>query len=139
MRRRIICMTLIAAAALLSAQTAGPKTFSTPEEARDALVQAAAGGIAALRDLLGPGSAEILTTGDEVQARNILARFQRQVSEKAQLDPDPMNPDRMGILAGAEEFPFAVPLRRKNGRWYFDAREGKTEIRHRTIGGNELD
>jgi len=56
-----------------------------------------------------------------------------------ELAPDQMNADRIVVLVGAEEWPFAVPLRRKNGRWYFDVREGKTEIRHRTIGGNELD
>jgi len=27
----------------------------------------------------------------------------------------------------------------KNGQWYFDVQEGRTEIRNRTIGGNELD
>ena len=32
-----------------------------------------------------------------------------------------------------------MPLVRKNGRWYFDAQEGKAEIRRRSIGANELD
>ena len=127
------------AVATLAAQTSGPKTFNSPEEARDALVQAAAGGINALRELLGAGSAEILTTGDEVQDKNLVERFQRQTAEKVQLSPDEMNHDRIVILVGAEQWPFAVPLIRKNGQWHFDVQEGKKEIRNRTIGGNELD
>src|SRR5438067_7230208 len=110
MKRRIVCMTWIAVAALIGAPSNGPKTFSSPEDARDALVQAAAGGIDALRDLLGPGSAEILTTGDPVQDKNIVERFRRQTAEKAKLEPEQMNPDRIVVAVGAEEWPFAVPL-----------------------------
>ena len=139
MKQRILCLMLIAAILLIGAQSGGPKTFSTPEEARDALVQATASGLDALRDLFGPGSAEILTTGDQVQDKNILERFRRQTAERIQLTPEEMNPDRIIVYVGAEEWPFAIPLLRKSGRWHFDVQEGKAEIRHRTIGGNELD
>jgi DUF2950 family protein len=139
MKRQILYITWITTAVLMGAQNPGPKTFGSPEEARDALIQAAAAGVDALRDLLGPGSADILTTGDPVQDKTIVERFKRQTAEAAKLDPEEMNPNRIEVLVGAEEWPFAVPLLRKNGRWYFDIREGKTEIRHRTIGGNELD
>ena len=44
----------------------------------------------------------------------------------------------MNLLVGVVEWPFAVPLIRKNGRWSWDIEEGKTEIRRRTIGENEL-
>jgi DUF2950 family protein len=50
-----------------------------------------------------------------------------------------MNPNRATLLLGEEEWPFTVPLVRKNGRWSFDIQEGKAEIRRRIIGGNELD
>src|SRR5262249_35723262 len=43
------------------------------------------------------------------------------------------------MLIGKEEFPFPIPLVRDKGRWYFDLKEGKAEIRRRIIGGNELD
>jgi hypothetical protein len=132
-------MTFMAAAALLRAQTGAPKTFNSPEEARDALVKAADGGMDTLRELLGVGSAEILTTGDPVQDKQIVERFKRQTAEKTKLEPDPMNDDRFVVLVGAENWPFAVPLLRTNGHWYFDIREGKKEIRNRTIGANELD
>jgi len=69
MKRISLCLTLISAAALIGAQSGSPKTFNSPEEARDALLQAAAAGINALRDLMGPGSAEILTNGDQVRTK----------------------------------------------------------------------
>ena len=130
---------LIAGTALLTAQTAGPATFATPEEARDGLMKAVADGPDAVRTLFGPGSADIIRTGDAVEDKNVLERFNRLAAEKMQLEPDPMNPDRVTLVIGAEEWPFAVPLVLKNSRWYFDVREGKAEIRRRVIGGNELD
>jgi hypothetical protein len=50
-----------------------------------------------------------------------------------------MNPNRATLLLGEEEWPFAVPLVRKDGRWFFDVVEGEAEIHRRIIGGNELD
>jgi hypothetical protein len=136
--RLLSCITLLAGASLLVAQPQGTKTYATPEEARDAIVQAAAAGIQTLRTVLGPGAAEVVQTGDEVQDKEILAGFNRRVAEKVQLEQDPSNLNRMDLLTGAEESPFALPLMRKNGRWYWDVQEGKKEIRNRVIGANEL-
>ena len=55
-------------------------------------------------------------------------------AEKTKLEPDPMNPDRMTLLIGDEEWPFAMPLVRKNGRWYLDVqgrKGGDPPSRHR--------
>jgi hypothetical protein len=102
-------------------------------------VKAAAGGVEAVRDLFGPSAAGIVRTGDAVHDKQVLEEFQRRAAEKSKLEPDQMNPDRVTLLIGAEEWPFAVPIVRKNGRWLFDIVEGKAEIRRRIIGGNELD
>lgn len=139
MNKKLICFAFFAGAALLMAQTAGPQTFATPEAAHDALVQAASKGVDALKELMGPGSAEILRTGDAVEDKNLLEKFRQRVAEKVQLDPDEMDSNHVNVLLGDEEWPFAVPLMRKTGRWYFDAKEGKEEIRRRIIGGNEID
>jgi hypothetical protein len=138
MMQRLTCL-LIAGVPLLLAQTGAPTTFATPEEARDALVQAAKSGLDAVRTLFGPGAADVVRTGDDVQDKIVLERFNRLAAEKAQLEPDPMNPDRISLALGVVEWPFAIPLVRKNGRWFFDIKEGKAEIRRRVIGGNELD
>src|SRR3954453_13353741 len=125
--------------ALLVAQTGGPATFASPEEARDALMQAADKGLDSVKALFGPGSEEVVRSGDEVKDQNVVARFKQLAAEKTLLEPDAMNPDRVTLLIGAIEWPLAVPIVRKGGRWSFDIQEGKAEIRRRTIGGNELD
>lgn len=139
MRRKLIYIAILAGIGLLGAQTAGPKTFKTPEEARDALVRAAANGLPAVREIMGMTSGEILRTGDEVQDRALLKQFNERIAEKTELEKDEMDPNRMILVLGNEEWPFAVPLIRKNASWYFDAQEGKAEIRRRIIGVNELD
>jgi DUF2950 family protein len=139
MMLRITACLILGGMALLSAETAGPKTFSTPEEARDALVQSAAKGWDAVREIFGPGSAKILHSGDQVQDKILLDNFKRRASEKTQLEPDELDVNRMTLVIGEEEWPFAMPLVRKNGRWYFDIQEGEAEIHRRIIGGNELD
>jgi len=139
MRQPLTFIALLAGAGLLGAQTGGPKTFSSPEEARDALVQAASQGMGPLREMMGIGAAEILGTGDAVQDKALIEQFQKRVAEKISLEPDPMNPGRVTVDIGNEEWPFAVPIVRKNGLWYFDAQEGKAELRRRIIGANELD
>lgn len=136
MTKKLIYLSFVAA--LLVAQT-GPMTFSSPQEARDALIQAAATSSDAVLKIFGPGAAEIVRTGDSVQDKNVVARFNTLAAEKAEIETDPMNPDRASLVIGLIEWPFAVPIVRKNGRWYFDVQEGKAEIRRRTIGGNELD
>jgi hypothetical protein len=118
---------------------AAPKTFGTPEEARDALVKAAASGPDALKELFGPASEGALHTGDAVQDKNLIEKFKERVAQKAKLEPDPVAVNRMIVLVGDDEWPFAVPLMQKNGGWYFDVEEGKAELRRRRIGGNEID
>lgn len=139
MRRTLTCVALLAGFATLAAQTTGPKTFGTPEEGKDALIRSAVKGLDAVRELMGPGSGEILRTGDPVEDKNLVDRFNKRVTEKATLQPDEMHPDRQTLIVGEEASPFPIPLVRKNGRWYFDIQEGKAEIRRRIIGANELD
>src|SRR5579872_5626380 len=134
MKKTLAYIVLLAGAGLVGAQVAGPKMFGSPEEARDGLIRASAAGLDAIRDLMGPGSGDILRTGDEVADRNLLEKFKQRIAEKTQLELDPMNPNHVTLTVGIEEWPFAVPIMRKNGQWYFDAKEGKAEIRRRTIG-----
>ena len=138
MLKRIIQLFVVTGTALLLARSDGRKTFNTPEEARDALIKAAATGFDEVRVLLGPTSAEILRTGDEVQDRNSLTQFNKLASERAHFEQLELDPHHMTLFVGTVEWPFPIPLKRKDGRWFWDIDEGKTEIRRRTIGGNEL-
>jgi hypothetical protein len=130
---------LVAGLVQLVAQTNASQTFATPDEARDALIQAAAKGLDSLKVFFGPDSGEILRTGDPVEDKNILNRFNKWAAEKTLLKRDEVNLHLITLLIGPDDWPFAVPLVERNGRWGFDIQEGKAEIRRRTIGGNELD
>jgi hypothetical protein len=135
---RLTQIALIAGTGLLLAQKVERKTFNTPEEARDALVEAASKGIDAVRDLFGQDSDDIVRTGDEIEDKTVLATFNKLVAEKTQLEAEETMPDRRTLLVGVIEWPFSVPLVRQNGRWLWDVNEGKAELRRRIIGRNEL-
>jgi hypothetical protein len=139
MLRKRTYFILVAGLVSLTARANAQKSFATPEEARDALIQAAKNGLDAVKTLFGPESNDILRTGDPVEDKNVVNRFNTRAAEKTRLDRDEMNPHVMRLLVGKEEFPFAIPLIEKGGRWSFDLQAGKAEIRNRVIGGNELD
>jgi hypothetical protein len=138
MMKRIGFLACIAAAASLVAQAPAPKTFATPEDARDALLQAAGKGLDAVRAFFGPGP-DVVRSGDPVEDQNLIDAFVKRAAEKAQLEPDENSPGRMTLLIGENEWPFSVPLEQKDGRWYWDVKEGRAEMRRRLIGFNELD
>ncbi|MGI8988445.1 MAG: DUF2950 family protein [Bryobacteraceae bacterium] len=81
----------------------------------------------------------MLTSGDPKQDNNERAQFARLARGKHQLEPDPLNGDKMILSIGSQDWPFPVPLVRSGGKWSFDASEGALEMRARRIGANELD
>ena len=123
-----------------AAPPSGPKTFDTPQQAADALVQAAeTGDIAALVAILGPGSTDIVSSGDPVKDKNDLARFVGKAKEKMKISFDIDNPNQAVIVAGKDDWPMPIPLVERSGKWRFDLKEGRAEILARRIGGNELE
>ncbi len=132
----MIAMTM--ACALLLAPT--QRTFDTPREAADALIAAAANfDIPALKELLGPAGEDLVVTEDPVQDRNQGAAFAALAREKSEIVTDAKNPNRATLVIGDENWPSPIPIVRKDGKWSFDAKAGRTEILHRRIGRNELD
>ena len=55
MMKKLGYVVLVTGTVLIAANAVGPKTFGSPEEARDALIQAAAQGGGALIEFFGPG------------------------------------------------------------------------------------
>ena len=136
---------LIAAVAVpLSAQPAAKqasqRAFATPQEAAQALVDAAArNDTAALTKLFGPQSADIVQSGDPAEDQEGRAEFARRAHEKMQVKIEPSNPNRAVIIAGNDNWPLPIPLvRTKAGQWHFDAARGRVEILARRVGRNEL-
>jgi hypothetical protein len=131
---------LVLGATLLQA---GPKdsqqTFATPQEAVQATIDAAErNDTAALLQLFGPGGKDIVESGDPVQDKDSRAEFARSAHEKLQIDADSLTPDRATFTVGEQEWPFPVPVIRRNGRWQLDSSSGRLEILARRIGRNEL-
>ena len=136
----VLCLALASACGTRRQQAAiSQSTFATPEEAAQTLIRAVEGDdVNALTLLFGDGGREIIASGDGVQDRNQRAAFTARIREAMKLDKDTGDENRVVILTGADEDPFAVPLVRKAGRWHFDTDEGRREFLARRIGANEL-
>jgi hypothetical protein len=124
------------------AATAAPaaKTFDTPQQAADALVDAAEKfDEPALIAIFGPEGKDVVLTGEAPQDRERAAAFAAKAREKKSVVLDPKNPNRAFLSVGNEDWPVPVPMVKKIGKWSFDAKAGKQELLHRRIGYNELD
>jgi len=114
------------------------QTFTSPEDAGKALAQAAK---SQSRDqiitILGPGSAEMIASGDPVKDKAALEGFAnayqvmnrwRKLRDGSEL-----------LLVGADNQAFPIPLMKNpTGQWYFDAPAGEEEIQARRIGRDEI-
>jgi hypothetical protein len=115
------------------------RTFATPQEAIQATIEAAANNDAAtLLQLFGPDGKDILESGDPAQDKESRAEFARSAHEKLQIEQDPTNPDRVTFAVGEQDWPFPVPVVRKDGKWSLDPVSGRMEILARRVGRNEL-
>ena len=77
---------ILALAAPLTAQPAGQRSFATPQEAAQALVDAAGkNDTAALLKLFGPQGADIVQSGDPAEDKDARAEFTRRVQEKMEI------------------------------------------------------
>lgn len=112
-------------------------SFASAEEAVSALIEAGrAGDVGRLKEIFGPGSDAILSSGDKVADKSARESFIQQYDVKHALVPD--GEDRITLQVGMEDWPFPVPVVRRDGAWYFDGAEGADEIVYRRIGRNEL-
>ena len=119
---------------------AAQKTFATPKEAANALVQAAANfDVPTLKEILGPGSEDLVSSEDSVQDKNRTAEFVTKAREKTSVSVDPKNPKRAILSVGNDDWPLPIPIVQKEGKWSFDTKAGREEVLLRRIGANELD
>src|SRR5215831_18680087 len=82
------------------------KQFKTPKEAADSLVQAAdSHDVAALKEILGPDSADIVASEDPVGDKNRATAFAAKAKEKSSIGIDSKNPSRAILTVGNDNFP----------------------------------
>ena len=119
------------------AAPAKQKTFASAEEAVKALIDAAkAGNQEELMAIFGPAAKDVLSSGDAVEDRTVRERFVRAYEAKNALVQDG---DAKAVLQiGPVDWPFPIPIVKKNQQWSFDTKKGKEELNNRRIGRNEL-
>ena len=119
------------------AQQPGQKTFSSPEDASNALVTAAQNNDEkSMLDILGPDGKQIVSSGDEAEDASSRATFVEKYQQMHRLVQEPDGTTTLYI--GAENWPTPIPLVNHGDSWYFDTEAGKKEILYRRIGQNEI-
>jgi Protein of unknown function (DUF2950) len=139
----LTCLTCLMLAAVLQtkAQTSPAKqrTFATPQEAADALIDAAEKyDEPALNEILGPNSWDIIHTGEPARDKEIAAEFAKQARMKNHVS-QPKRSTRAFLSIGEDDWPFPAPIVKRGTKWAFDSNAGRQEILYRRIGRNELD
>jgi hypothetical protein len=116
------------------------KAFATPQEAADALVQAASTyDLHTLEQILGPDSEDLLSSEDPVSDKNKAVEFATKGRQKTEVKVDPKKASSANVLVGDDGWPLPIPLVKKGNEWLFDTKAGRQEILYRRIGSNELD
>jgi hypothetical protein len=140
------CASMLALVPVVAAQStpaapASPpqaRTFNSPKEAVAALLDAAEKfDQPALDAIFGPDGEDIIHTGEPARDKKLAADFVAKAHEKQEIEIE--SKDRAGLIVGNDDWPFPVPLVKRNGKWSFDAKAGLQEILNRRIGSNELD
>lgn len=122
-----------------AAATAPQRLFyAAPEAAVNALLDAMRkDDVRTLERVFGPGSANIVASGDDAADREARRKFVAAFDQRHTLEKS--GDAKAMLVVGDEHWPMPVPLVRRAQGWTFDARAGAQEIVARRIGRNELD
>ena len=114
------------------------KTFSSPEEAGTAFLDAAKSGEqSALLAIFGSEGKAILFSGDAVKDKDNLQDFVAAYGQMHRWVAIKAGGEMLQI--GADNYPFPIPLdQNSSGQWYFDTPAGADEVLARRIGKGEL-
>ncbi|MDB6015674.1 MAG: hypothetical protein JWR19_163 [Pedosphaera sp.] len=136
----LVSLTTVILAAQLHAKeskaAAPQKLFVSPDEATKTLLAAAqAADKPAMHEIFGPEVQDLLT-GDEAQDKANFEGFSRALAAACVQVPE--GNDRVMLNIGTNNWPFPIPLVKKEGHWFFDTAAGREEIINRHIGRDEL-
>ena len=133
----LIAMVALTASPAMAGGPAGQKSFVSPQQAVAALVAAVRDNKdAELRAILGPGSEDLISSGDRVADQKGRTRFLKAYEEKKGLEQE--DEGLAVLLVGGKDYPFPIPVVRRGDTWLFDTQAGMEEIINRRIGRNEL-
>ena len=112
-------------------------TYSTPEEAVEALADlAGSGDMKKTEEMFGADGVELLRSGDPVADREDALRVKAMIAEKVAFED--LDETTKAAIIGNEAWSFPLPLVLEDGRWRFDVVTGREELLNRRIGRNEL-
>jgi len=119
----------------LAQQTAQP-AFPSPADATQSLFQSVqSNNEQAIANILG-GPTELTSSHDAGQDKVDRELFVQKYQEMHRLGREPDG--SMTLYLGAENWPFPIPLVKKDGAWRFDSDAGLKEVLYRRVGENEL-
>jgi DUF2950 family protein len=139
----LLLVILMIASSVTAQTTAGTtqrgKGFGSAQEAADALIDATEKyDEAALTEVLGPDSYDIIHSGEPARDSEKSKAFAAQARAKMSVNLDKTK-TRATLIVGDEDWPFPVPIVKAGKSWFFDTKAGRQELLFRRIGGNELD
>jgi hypothetical protein len=112
------------------------KGFASAEEAVKAFAAAMkSNDDKELLSIFGTAAKELISSGDPVSDRQRRERFIDEYDKKNSLAREG---DKTVLIIGEKDWPFPIPLVKKEDQWFFDTKAGKEEILNRRIGENEL-
>jgi hypothetical protein len=133
---KLAIATLLAGFVMVSLASA-QQTFKSADEAAETLVAALrAKDEKAVSTILGPGSADVVSSGDPVDDENMRKAFLLAYDVRHSIKTDGDKP--AVLVVGRDEYPFAIPIAKKGDAWSFDLTVGRKELLARRIGRNEL-
>ena len=119
------------------AEKSDKKSFTSPNEAVNALINAVKqNDTQKLLAITGPEGEEIVSSGDEVADKAERTRFLEAFEAMHKLEQE--TPEKAILIIGKEKWPFPIPMVKAGERWHFDVAAGKEELLNRRIGRNEL-
>lgn len=121
-----------------AAASTGGGEFATPQAAADALDSAwKSGRTGDLLRIFGPGGERLVVSGDPVADRRARERLAASYAVRHLLRPE--GGGRVVLVMGAKDWPYPIPIVRRDHAWRFDVRAGADQILDRRIGRDELD
>jgi hypothetical protein len=128
---------LVAAAQRAPAADPAQKTYTRPEDAVRALLDAARrDDDAGLIAILGPGSEDIVSSGDPISDRAERSRVVTAAGHGMRIETLPWGAAVARL--GRDDWPLPIPIVKDGDRWRFDAAAARDELLNRRIGRNEL-
>jgi hypothetical protein len=119
------------------ADTESQRTFTTPEAAAEAFLEAVErDDVDAVLAILGREYQDAIITPDWDAQRDARMEIAEAAKERQELSE--VEEGVVQLILGAEDWPLPISIVREEGVWRFDTEEGIEEIVNRRIGRNEL-